>query len=44
MFANYSAKCIKIDQSKTDPTGNKGRAQLEKLMKTFEKRMARPDA
>lgn len=44
MFANYSAKCIKIDQSRTDPTGTKGREQREKLMRTFEKRMARPDA
>ena len=44
MFANYSAKCIKIDQSKTDPLGLKGLEQREKLLATFEKRMARPDA
>lgn len=44
MFANYSAKCVKIDQSKTDPQGTKGREQREKLLKTFDIRMARPDA
>ena len=44
MFANYSAKCVKIDQSKTDLKGTKGAEQREKLLKTFDKRMARPDA